>query len=236
MARPGIMLYFDTLDAIMLLPNEEKGMLLNAIYAYVKYGIDPDFGELPALAIPWCFIKPKLDRDGVSYENAKAQRKYAAFCKKRSSLGLSKISFEEWLEMDEKERKRMVTEDNEPQRAVDFVNDRYPSTSTKTKASTTTPTSTSTKTTVSTAAAGTEFAAATAEQREMRMMGGELGKGVVLLSQDQTDDLLDLLGIDAFDYYVDKLSSFIIKNNAKVANHYETILKWWREDSGLESR
>ena len=70
----------------------------------------------------------------------------------------------------------------------------------------------------------------------MRMIGGELGKGVVLLSQDQTDDLLDLLGIDAFDYYVDKLSSFIIKNNAKVANHYETILKWWREDSGLENR
>ena len=58
----------------------------------------------------------------------------------------------------------------------------------------------------------------------------------VLLSGDQIGDLLDRMGIDAFDHYVDKLSCFIIKNDAKVMNHYETILKWWRQDSGLQPK
>ena len=58
----------------------------------------------------------------------------------------------------------------------------------------------------------------------------------MLLSNDQVGDLLDKMGVDCFDYYVDKLSCFIIKNDAKVKNHYETILKWWRQDSGLEPK
>jgi len=53
----------------------------------------------------------------------------------------------------------------------------------------------------------------------------------VLLTDEQIGSLLDKMGVDAFDYYVDKLSSFIIKNGAKVKNHYETILKWWNEDA-----
>lgn len=57
-----------------------------------------------------------------------------------------------------------------------------------------------------------------------------MGKGVVFLSDDQISDLLDQMGLDTFDYYVDKLSTFIIKNNAHVNNHYETILRWWKED------
>ena len=61
-----------------------------------------------------------------------------------------------------------------------------------------------------------------------------MGKGVVFISQEQMDDLLDKMDIETFDYYVDKLSCFIIKNGAHVRNHYETILKWWREDSGIQ--
>ena len=63
-----------------------------------------------------------------------------------------------------------------------------------------------------------------------------MGKGVVLLTEEQIGSLLDKMGVDAFDYYVDKLSCFIIKNGAKVKNHYETILKWWKEDARLQSR
>ena len=66
-------------------------------------------------------------------------------------------------------------------------------------------------------------------------MGGTLGKDVVLLSDAQMGDLLEKMGLQMFDYYVDKLSSFIIRNDAKVKSHYETILKWWRQDSGLET-
>ena len=53
------------------------------------------------------------------------------------------------------------------------------------------------------------------------------------MSDEQVSDLLERMGIETFDYYVDKLSDFIIKNGARVKSHYETILKWWKEDSSL---
>lgn len=71
------------------------------------------------------------------------------------------------------------------------------------------------------------------EDRKLKLFGGELGKNVVFLSDDQISDLLNKLGIDAFDYYVDKLASYILKTGAKPRNHHATILKWWREDSSV---
>lgn len=76
--------------------------------------------------------------------------------------------------------------------------------------------------------AGPEAAAAADTVPEF--LKGELGKGVVLLSEAQIAELLDQLGLDGFDHYVDKLSDFILKSGAKVKNHYATILKWWQED------
>jgi predicted phage replisome organizer len=71
------------------------------------------------------------------------------------------------------------------------------------------------------------------ENSTFEFMGGTLGKGVVLLSEAQRDALLDKLGLDRFNYYVDKLSTFIIEKNAKVSNHYKTILKWSEEDAKI---
>ena len=60
----------------------------------------------------------------------------------------------------------------------------------------------------------------------------KIGKGgVVYLSDRQVGCLLDKMGIEAFDLYMDKLESFIIDNGANVKNHYKTILKWYEEDS-----
>jgi hypothetical protein len=70
------------------------------------------------------------------------------------------------------------------------------------------------------------------ERKELQLMGG-IGKDVVLLSLEQTDSLLDKLGFDGFNYYIEKLAYFIINNNAKVSNHYATILKWAREDAAI---
>lgn len=65
------------------------------------------------------------------------------------------------------------------------------------------------------------------------LMGGTLGKGVVLLTDAQREALLDKLGFDAFNHYVEKLATFIINKNAIVGNHYSTILKWAKEDMKL---
>ncbi len=72
-----------------------------------------------------------------------------------------------------------------------------------------------------------------AADRKLKIFRGELGKGVVFLSDAQIADLLEKLDLELFDYYVDKLANFIIKNDAKVKSHYETILKWWREDGKI---
>ena len=68
---------------------------------------------------------------------------------------------------------------------------------------------------------------------KFELMGGELGMGVVLLTETQRDSLLDLLGLPAFNHYVKKLATFIISKEATVSNHNQTILKWAKEDKAL---
>lgn len=69
------------------------------------------------------------------------------------------------------------------------------------------------------------------QQKTFFCMTGTLGKGVVYLTPEQQDELLEILGLDGFNFYVEKLANFIIEKDAKVANHYATILKWAREDA-----
>ena len=75
--------------------------------------------------------------------------------------------------------------------------------------------------------------AATAESNKLKYLGGSLGKGVVFLTDNQFDDLIERLDLDAFNRYVERLADFIIEKNAHVKNHYETILKWYAQDSAV---
>lgn len=68
------------------------------------------------------------------------------------------------------------------------------------------------------------------DNSKMELMYGTLGQGVVLLTDEQRDSLLDQLGLDAFDHYVKRLANFIIDKKANVGNHYATILKWYAQD------
>jgi hypothetical protein len=68
------------------------------------------------------------------------------------------------------------------------------------------------------------------DYHKVEIMGGTLGKNVIRLSQAQSDSLLDTIGVEMYEYYIERLANFIINNGAAPANHYETILKWWNED------
>ena len=82
-----------------------------------------------------------------------------------------------------------------------------------------------------------DLATATATEEDvLKLVGGSLGKGVVYLTDRQLGDLMDKLGLDAFNRYVDRLATFIIDKNAHVKNHYETILKWYAEDSQVSNK
>lgn len=76
----------------------------------------------------------------------------------------------------------------------------------------------------------------TTEENQLKLVGGSLGKGVVYLTDRQLHDLMDRLGHNAFDRYIERLATFIIEKNAHVKNHYETIIKWYEEDSQVSKK
>lgn len=58
-----------------------------------------------------------------------------------------------------------------------------------------------------------------------KMLGGELGKGVVFLSDSQMDDLLEKLSLDEFNHYVSVVADCILKGKPyKKKTHYQAIL------------
>lgn len=227
MARPGVMLYFDMLEPIRVLSDEDKGRLLVAILEYGKDGVVPEFSGMLALA--WGFVRPKIDRDLEEYERTVLRRQYATFCRERKKKNEPEVSFEEWLMITGNHNHHMISHDTNDDQW-------YPTTTTTPATSTTTTPTTNTTTNTTTAAAVTAtaeaMAAATAEKK-LKFMNGELGKGVVVMSEFQVDVLLNKLGVDMFDHYVKKLADWIINNGATVKSHYSTILKWWTEDCSL---
>lgn len=75
---------------------------------------------------------------------------------------------------------------------------------------------------------------ATAEQKEetqRRYLQGKLGKGVVFLSNEQIDSLLDLLSIEEFDHYVETVANCELKGkHYKRKTHYQAILDMAAKD------
>lgn len=341
MARPGIMLYFDIIGPVRVLPDAEKGRLLMAMLEYGQSGVLPEFDGM--LEVAWSFVRPMIDRDGERYEDMKLQREYATFCKKRKRIWMPKISFDDWVLMTDNERQRAVdpvgsriTSDNEPfrpdneqqravssrnptttdnsnvqlqspksidsinvqlqssisnnnshpqencgdgeiyeekkeqrkyaafckkrallglskvpftlwqtmseaernrllevgeeqravdfvneeqreQRAVDFVASRYPS---KAKAET------------ESKSKSKSISEAEAKAKAEGTVGAPapIAAAVVFLSDDELEVLRKQMGAEMLNHYVGKLATFIRKNGATVNDHCATILKWWRED------
>lgn len=220
------MVYFDLLPPLRVLSYEDKGRLIEAMLEYGQSGVVPEFDGMLALA--WGFVKPKIDKDADEYNRTVLKRQFATFCRDRKKKGEQEISFEEW----------MMTIDDQSNHMISHDTTWYPTTTAT--AATTPATSTTTSTNTATAAAANTptngDTAAAAKNRILKVMDGKLGQGVVFLSEQQIEELLDVIGLDAFDKYVDKLARFIIKNDANVADHYGTILKWWRQDCGFISR
>ena len=71
----------------------------------------------------------------------------------------------------------------------------------------------------------------TDEDKKRISLGGELGKGVVLLSQEQMNDLLEKLSVEEFDHYVSVVADCILKGKPfKRKTHYQAILDMAAQD------
>lgn len=79
----------------------------------------------------------------------------------------------------------------------------------------------------------TEFS--TGEDKIRKALGGELGQGLVLLSQEQMDDLLNKLSLEEFDHYV-RVVADCIRNGKpfKRKTHYQAILDMAAQDRAIK--
>ena len=57
-------------------------------------------------------------------------------------------------------------------------------------------------------------------------------RGNVKFSENQLEHLLDIMTLETFDYYVDKLDAYISKHG-DVKSHYATLLRWYKEDTAV---
>ena len=57
-------------------------------------------------------------------------------------------------------------------------------------------------------------------------------KELLLLSDNQIGSLIDLMGLEMFELYTDKLKNYIIERG-DVKNHYSTLVKWYKEDTAV---
>ena len=71
------------------------------------------------------------------------------------------------------------------------------------------------------------------DKKMLQCIHGDLGQGVIYLTDQQMDVLLEKLGYDGFNRYVQRLADYILEKNVHVNNHYETILRWAAEDSAV---
>ena len=75
----------------------------------------------------------------------------------------------------------------------------------------------------------------TGVDNQRTVMGGELGKGVVMLSQEQMDDLLDKLSLDEFNHYVGVVADCILNGKRYTKKtHYQAILDMAAKDRRIK--
>lgn len=213
MGRDSFVLYCNDGRQIEQLPDAEAGQLLKAIYRYVRDDEEPE-GLPPVVSMAFSFIRSQLDRDGKKWEETKKKRKEAADKRWGNNPGAN-ANARQSMQMDAKAYKSMQ---------MDAVS-----------VDVSVPVSVSVDEDVDVAVAVAEDEAVGEDTRG----GGNDGNtddelkpwlGNVFLTENQTADLLERMDLDTYDYYLQKLSRFIHDNDARVKNHYETILKWYEED------
>ena len=74
----------------------------------------------------------------------------------------------------------------------------------------------------------------TIEETKRKMLGGELGQGVVFLSNAQMDSLLEKLSLEEFNHYVSVVAECILKGKPfRKKTHYQAILDMAAADRKL---
>lgn len=93
--RPGIMVYFELLDALEDYNAEEAGQLFLAMLRYGQYGELPEFADRGMRTL-WMSTKRKIDMDKRSYEQACCNRRYSTYVREAKKRGETILDRDEW--------------------------------------------------------------------------------------------------------------------------------------------
>ena len=64
----------------------------------------------------------------------------------------------------------------------------------------------------------------------------EVFRDKLILNDYQVEELLKIMGLEVFEEYVERFNNYVNKTGYTIKNHYETLLKWYEEDSGIRER
>ena len=96
MAKPGMMVYFNTMKTIGKLTDVQKGKLFWAMLEYSRDGTAPDFEDDLVLDVVWGTFEEILDRDSKAYEDTVEKRRYAVYVRECNKVGVEALSREDW--------------------------------------------------------------------------------------------------------------------------------------------
>ena len=192
-------------DAIQALSKRDQSTLILAICAYAIYETEPK-GLSNAASTAFKLIKPTLDSGRKKAENGSQKGKNRDSETESNEKQTESKTEAKKSKTEAKPKQEQTANKKERDKEIEYEIE------------------------VDVEVKGNSLACYGDDQNELKMCHGKLGKGVVKLSEAQWDALLDKLGLDMFNYYVERLADYIIEKGAVVHNHYETILKWWKED------
>ena len=96
MAKPGMMVYFNTMKTIGKLTDVQKGKLFWAMLEYSRDGTSPDFEDDLVLDVVWGTFEEILDRDSRAYDDTVEKRRYAVYVRECNKAGVEALSREDW--------------------------------------------------------------------------------------------------------------------------------------------
>lgn len=95
--RPGVVFYFDLMDALEKLTPEQRGEIFWSGMCYARDSVKPNFNN-QVTDLVWSMVKPRIDQDGEAYRLKNLKTRYAGYVSARQRQGMDPLDFEEWLE------------------------------------------------------------------------------------------------------------------------------------------
>lgn len=80
----------------------------------------------------------------------------------------------------------------------------------------------------------TEFSTKQRDKAKQHLLQGSLGQGVVFISDEQIEDLLDKLSMEEFDHYVKVVADCILAGKRYKKTHYQAILDMATKDRWIK--